>query len=447
MCRSFLSTVTKKEIFAWATYDFANSPFPTIINAVLFNVYFTKVVVGQSGAQILGFSVPPSSLWTYAVALSTLLILLTAPVLGAIADYTGTKKRFLFAFCYAGCLFTGLLYFATEGRYLYGAICYILANYAFAGSFAFYNSFLPEISTEENIGRISGFGWGFGFFGGALALVVSLIILKKPDFLAIPSIDHLPERVVFLFVALWWAVFAVFAFLHLQERAARSPLKRGEPYVRLALGRLVHTLSIMRQHKELFKYLGAFLVYSIGVETVMVLSAVIGSELLDIKPSEMMLAFIVGQFIAVIGAIVLGMLADRLGNRTIIIATLAAWVAVVFWAFFMKSKAEFWTIGGVLAFIIAGTQSASRSLFGLFTPTENTAEFFGIYVFTGKLGSFIGPLTFGITVQYFTTNPIESIEPLRIALLTLAVFLLAGIALLGFVNEGRGIEESARPVE
>lgn len=428
-------------------YDFANSPFPTTINAVLFNVYFIKVIVGEGGAVIFGVTIPASSLWTYIVALSTGLVFFTAPVLGAIADYTGTKKRFLFVYCYAGCLFTGLLFLATEGHYIYGAICYMLANYAFAGSYAFYNAFLPDISTEKNIGRVSGFGWGLGFLGGALVLATSLLILKRPDFFAIPNAFHLPERVVFLLVSLWWAVFSIITFTYLKPRAAKPQYTRVENYVTLGIRRLVKTLSIVRRHREMFKYLAAYFTYSLGLETIMVLGAVIGSELLNITPPEMILAFLVGQFIAVAGSMVMGSLADRFGNKPIILATLAAWIVVTVWAFFMDSKAEFWTIGAILAFILAGTQSASRSLFGLFTPPGNAAEFFGIYVLIGRVGAFIGPITFGITVQFFSHAPVAGIEPLRIALLLLAAFFAAGMALVWMVNESRGIEESTMPVE
>lgn len=426
-------------------YDFANSPFTTIINSLLFNVYFTSVVVGDKGAILFGFMVPASSLWTYIVSLSVALLVVTAPVLGAVADLSGSKKKFLFSYCYVGCLSTGLLFFAREGGYVYASLLYMVANYAFSASSAFYNSFLPEISTKGNVGRVSGLGWGVGFLGGAAALALSLILIREPGWFRIPREDNLPIRSVFLVVALWWAVFSLFSLFLLKERAS-CRLPAGVGYARAGFTRLFQTFRKVRLHRELFKYLTAFLVYNIGVETVMVIGAVLGSRLFGIKPPEMVLAFLIGQVIAMLGAFIMGWLSDVLSNRVVILASLFVWVFVVVWAFFMDSKAEFWTIGVVIAFILAGTQSASRALFGLFTPPENSAEFYGLYALCSKLGTLVGPLVFGVLVQFFTAYKIIDFDPLRIALLFIAVFFLAGGALMCFVSEKRGTEESLKPV-
>ena len=419
-------------------YDFANSAFATTISSVVFNVYFTKVIVGDGGAEIFGHNIPASSLWGYTVSLSILLVVFTAPILGAIADFSGTKKRFLFLYCYLGCLFTGLLFFAEEGDYIFAMIFYMLANYCFAGSLGFYNAFLPEISTKENIGRISGFGWAIGFIGGGILLAINLVMIRNPQLLGIPDEDNLPVRFVILSVAIWWAVFSVFTFLLVREKTKGNPLPRGENYISIGFKRLVLTLKKIRQHKELFKFLVSFLIYNEGIETVIVMAAIFGSEILGMSQSEIVTLFLLGQIVAFCGSLLLGYLADKYGNKKAIILSLIIWCVLVIWAYFMKTRFEFWTIGVFIAFILGGSQAVSRSLFGLFTPRENTAEFFGFYALGGKFSSAIGPFTFAFIRHAF--------DSIRIAIIALIVFFALGLLFLLFVNEKRGIEESRKPI-
>ncbi len=428
----------RKEIFGWGMYDFANSGFATTISSVVFNVYFTKVVVGDGGADIFGHNIPASALWGYTVSLSIVLVIFTSPILGAIADFSGTKKKFLFLYCYLACLFTGLLFFAKDGDYIFAMIFYVLANYFFAGSLGFYNAFLPEISTKENIGRISGFGWALGFIGGGLLLAINLIMIRYPEVLGIPDKDHLPVRFVILSVAAWWALFAVFTFLLVRERRWGNPLPTGENYISVGFKRVVLTLKRIRQHKELFKFLITFLIYNEGIETVIVMAAVFGSELLGISQSEIVTLFLVGQIVAFSGSLLLGYVADKFGNKRAIILSLVIWCAVVIWAYFIETKFEFWTIGVFIAFILGGSQAVSRSLFGLFTPREKTAEFFGFYALGGKFSSAIGPFTFAFISHAFGS--------IRLAVIALIVFFALGLLLLLFVNEARGIEESKKAI-
>ena len=438
MSQNTIVIPTRKEIFGWAMYDFANSAFATTISSVVFNVYFTKVIVGDGGAEIFGHNIPASSLWGYTVSLSILLVVFTAPILGAIADFSGTKKRFLFLYCYLACFFTGLLFFAKEGDYIFAMIFYMLANYCFAGSLGFYNAFLPEISTKDNIGRISGFGWAIGFIGGGILLAINLVMIRNPQLLGIPEEDNLPVRFVILSVAIWWAVFSVFTFLWVREKTKGNPLPRGENYVSIGFKRLVLTFKKIRQHKELFKFLVTFLIYNEGIETVIVMAAIFGSEILGMSQSEIVTLFLLGQIVAFCGSLLLGYLADRYSNKTAITLSLIIWCVLVIWAYFMKTRFEFWTIGVFIAFILGGSQAVSRSLFGLFTPRENTAEFFGFFALGGKFSSAIGPFTFAFIRHAF--------DSIRIAIIALIVFFSLGLLLILFVNERRGIEESRKPI-
>jgi UMF1 family MFS transporter len=202
--------------------------------------------------------------------------------------------------------------------------------------------------------------------------------------------------------------------------------------------RVILTLKKIRQHKELFKFLVTFLVYNEGIETVIVMAAVFASELLGMSQSEILTLFLLGQIVALSGSLFLGYIADKYGNKKAIIFSLIVWCSVVIWAFFITTKSEFWVIGVFIAFILGGSQAVSRSLFGLFTPRENTAEFFGFYALGGKFSSAIGPFVFAFLRQAF--------DSIRVAVIALIVFFALGLLLVLFVNERRGIEESRKPV-
>ena len=221
--------VQKRDIFGWAMYDFANSAFATTILAVIFNKYFATVVAGgERGVNLLGFQLHGASFFAFTVSISMAISAIFSPFLGAVADASGSKKRFLMAFCYTGVLFSGLLYFVHEGDYWMGAIFFIIANIGFAEGNVFYNAFLPEISTQQNIGRISGLGWALGYVGGGTLLAINLIMLKYPEWLGFPS-GYFTVQDCFLIVAFWWLIFSLPTFFFLRERAKRpNPSFRKE---------------------------------------------------------------------------------------------------------------------------------------------------------------------------------------------------------------------------
>ena len=222
--------VSRKEIFGWAMYDFANSAFATTILAVIFNQYFATVVAGgERGIEFFGFRLHGASFFTFSVALSMAISAVLSPLLGAVADASASKKRFLMVFCYIAILFTGLLYFVQAGNYWRGAIFFIIANIGFAGGNVYYNAFLPEISTDQNIGRISGLGWALGYIGGGILLGINLIMLKYPDWLGYP-VGYFTVQDCFLSVALWWLIFSLPTFLFLRERAQKAFPSFGKGY-------------------------------------------------------------------------------------------------------------------------------------------------------------------------------------------------------------------------
>jgi len=434
-------TVQKREIFGWAMYDFANSAFATTILAVIFNQYFGTVVAGGGrGVALFGFRLHGASFFTFSVALSMAISAVIAPFLGAVADASASKKRFLMVFCYTAILFTGLLYFVHVGNYWRGAVFFIIANIGFAGGNVYYNAFLPEISKDENIGRISGLGWALGYIGGGALLAINLIMLKYPEWLGFPT-GYFTVQDCFFSVAIWWFVFSLPTFLFLRERAQKSSSSQ-EGYFKEGYQRLRQTFRRIKTFRELTKFLIAFLIYNDGIETVIVMASIFGAEVLGMETGEIILFFLMIQGIAFFGSLIFGFLADAIGNKKSVMISLAIWSVIVIWAFQLgiiwHPKTEYWILGILAGMVMGGSQAASRSLQGIFTPDANSAEFFGFFAVSGKFASVFGPLIYGILIAI--TRSVRS------GILSVLFFFIVGLAILWTVNEEKGIQEKQKPI-
>jgi len=432
----------KRDIFGWAMYDFANSAFATTILAVIFNQYFATVVAGgDKGVELFGFRLHGASFFTFTVSVSMAISAVFSPFLGAVADASGSRKRFLMVFCYTAILFTGLLYFVHTGDYWMGAIFFIIANISFAEGNVFYNAFLPEISSEQNIGRISGLGWALGYIGGGLLLAINLIMLKYPDWLGFP-VGYFSVQDCFLSVALWWLIFSLPTFLFLKERVQESVPPLEKSYFKEGYRRLQHTFRRIKSFRELTKFLVAFLIYNDGIETVIVMASIFGADVLGMETGEIILFFLMIQGIAFFGSLIFGFLADAIGNKRTVMISLGIWSLVVIWAFRLgivwDPKTEYWILGVLAALVMGGSQAASRSLQGIFTPDANSAEFFAFFGVSGKFASVFGPLIYGILIAI--TGSVQS------GILSVLLFFIAGMALLWTVNEKKGMEEKQKPV-
>jgi len=434
-------SIQKREIFGWAMYDFANSAFATTILAVIFNQYFASVVAGgEKGVILFGFHLHGASFFTFTVSLSMTLSALISPFLGAVADASGSKKRFMMVFCYAAVLFTGLLYFVHGGDYWKGGIFFIIANIGFAEGNVFYNAFLPQISNQQNIGRISGLGWALGYIGGGLLLTLNLLMLKYPETIGFPK-DYFTVQDCFLSVALWWLIFSIPTFLFLRE-GVETPSPFGGSYFREGYRRLVRTLSRIRTFRELTKFLVAFLIYNDGIETVIVMASIFGAEVLGMETGEIIVFFLMIQGVAFVGSLIFGFLADAIGNKRTVMISLGIWSLIVLWAYrlgiVLDPKTEYWILGVLAALVMGGSQAASRSLQGLFTPNANSAEFFAFFGISGKFASVFGPLIYGILIAI--TGSVRS------GILSILLFFVVGMAILWTVDERKGMEEKQRPV-
>ncbi|HEY8553799.1 MAG TPA: MFS transporter [Burkholderiales bacterium] len=414
----------RREIFAWAMYDFANSGYTTVVLTAVFNAYFVGVVAGAPETKDVA-----TLLWTVAMAITNVLVLLTAPVLGAVADHGAYKKRFLAATTIGCVVFTAMLGLVGPGDIVLAMTLVIVATFMFSTGEDFVAAFLPEISNERNIGRISGYGWSLGYVGGLLVLAACLGYIEWARAHERSASEYVP-------VTLWItaAIFAVAAlptFLWLRERARPQPLPPGESYLRLGFRRVAHTLQHARHYKDLFRFLATLAVYYCGVNAVVVLTAVYAQEVMGFTMRDNIVLILVANIAAAIGAFGFGLLQDRLGSVRTLAITLAIWTAALISAYFVDTRAGFWVVANMVGLALGAVQSAGRALVGQFSPPGRAAEFFGLWGLAGKLAAVVGPLSYGLITYLSGGNH-------RLALLGTSAFFVAGLLMLTSVDERRG---------
>jgi MFS transporter, UMF1 family len=424
--------ITKKEILGWCMYDVADSAFTTVIVTALFAPYYAKIVVQDPGRA--------DFLWGLAASISEVFVAILAPILGAIADFSGSRKKFL-AICAATIvLFTASLWFVGPGAVWLGLTLYIIANVGFAGGGVFIDSFLPGISNEQNVGKISGMKWAFGYTSGLICMVlISMVFGLADNIVANPSAEQLSKaRLIPVVVAVYYAIAVIPTFLFLRERSVPQQLPPGETYLTVGFKQLLHTLKNIGRYRELVKLLVAFLVYNDGVVTVIYFAALFATTTIGFTGEDIAMLFILMNVVAAIGAFSFGWIADRIGQKNTIYISLVIWIIAVVIAYVSYTKTTFYVAAVFVALGMGATQSVTRSLLALFTPKENAAEFFGFLGIAGKALAFLGPLVFG-AISSTTGSQ-------RPAILSIGVFFVVGIILLSFVDEKAGKEAAKVPV-
>lgn len=413
-------------------YDFANSGYTTVVLTAVFSAYFVGVVAGGAGNGAA------TLLWTAAMGVTNFLVLASAPVLGAIADRSAYKKRFL-AITTAGCvLFTGLLALIGPGDVALGMVLIVASAFMFATGENLIAAFLPEIAKTEDMGRISGYGWSLGYFGGMLVLGLCLMYIAWAEARGQGAAQFVP--VTMLITAGAFAVAALPTFLWLRERARPQPLPTGAGFVRVGFARVRETFAHARHYRDLFRFLLTLAVYYSGINTVVVLAAVYAQQVMGFGTQETIVMILVVNLTAAAGAFAFGHLQDRLGSVPTLAATLAVWIAALVLAYFTESRAGFWVVANLVGVALGSSQSAGRALVGQFSPPARTAEFFGLWGLAGKLAAIVGPVSYGL-VTYFSHGDH------RLALLATTVFFIAGFLLLMTVDERRGRAAALTPGE
>jgi len=424
--------VTRKELWAWYLYDFGNSAYAAVVLLAIYSAYFKEQIVG--GAE-------GTRLWGISTGIAMLVVAVTSPILGSIADVSGSKKRFLLFYTALVCVFTALLFFTGPGDIFIGMLFFILAEIGYRSAQVFYNALLPEIAAPHEIGRISGIGWAVGSAGGivCLLLVLPMIVLIGGSLIV---------RLSFVITAVFFAVAAIPIFLWLQERARPQAPPSGESHLTIGFKRLWQTLQKARQYREFVKFMLAFIVFNDGIIMALNFAAIIGVVLFGMEQQQLIIFIIVVQITSVAGAYVFGMVADERSIKQGLIISLLLMIAAVVWLLFNYSPVAFFVIGGLAGFSLTGVQSLSRAMVGLLSPPGQSAEFYGLFAVAGRTSSFIGPTIYGLLAAEATFRLMDQGHaPLlaeqwgqRIALLSILLFLGVGLALLLRVNEEKGYQ-------
>ena len=436
----------KREIFGWAMYDWANSAFSTTVGTVFLGPYIASLAANAAKsfpdgmARLGSLPIAPDSFIPYCVSISVALQVLFLPILGAIADYSHLRKRMMQIFATFGAVMTIALFLVSGALWWMGGLFFILANLAFGASVVFYNSYLPDIASEDQRDRVSSFGWAMGYLGDGLLLALNLVVFTFHDNLGIPS--ELAIRINLASAGVWWLGFSFFTWARLHPRHPRRPLPSGESYTSIGFKQLGKTIREISQFPETLKFLGSFFLYNDGIQTVIAVSSTFaaapllrGGLALDLNTLTVVILII--QFTAFFGALFWGRLAKWIGAKKAIIISLVIWSAVVIYAYFgLRSNhifVEFLLLGVVIAVVLGGSQAISRSLFAQMIPLGREAEFYSFYEISDRGTSWIGPLLFGLMNQIFGS--------LRPAILSLIFFFIVGLITLPFVNEKKGIKD------
>jgi MFS transporter, UMF1 family len=420
-----------REVRAWAMYDFANSAFMTTVT-LIFPIYFITV----AAADLPKVKAEEINAWAFAVA--GVVVAILAPVLGAMADRAGIKKRMLASFMLFGVIATASLYFVDRGDKALGFTLFVLANIGINASFVFYESLLPHIAREDEMDRVSSAGYALGYLGGGLILAINLLWISYPQWFGFPDAG-VATRVSFVSAALWWLVFSIPLFRRVPEPPHlidAGPLPAGGP-MHIAVTRLRQSIRDLRSYPQAFLLLVAFVLYNDGIQTVIKMATAYGTAL-GISQSALIGALVMTQFAGVPFAFLFGHLARSLGAKRSIFVALAVYVGITVFAYFMTTATEFFVLAFGVATVQGGIQALSRSLFATMIPRYKSAEFFGFYGVFDKFGGILGPTLFALVIRGSGSS--------RPAILATVLFYLAGGALLFFVDVDKG-RRAAREAE
>jgi UMF1 family MFS transporter len=426
---------------AWYSYDIGSSAYAAVVLLAIYAAYFKGHVVGGPEG---------SRLWGISVAIAMIVVAVISPVLGVIADMTGRKKAFLFAFTSLACVATALLFFVQQGDIVTGMLFFILAEVGYRGGQVFYNALLPEVADFDETGRVSGYGWAIGLVGGIVCLVLVLVLVR-----AFPG--TLIVRLSLVITAVYYAAFASPLFLWLRETSRTPQRQTAGPVIRQAIDRLRETFAAVRQYREFVKFMIAFLIYNDGVLMTVNFAAIFGAVMFGLSQEDLILFMILVQVTSVVGALLSGWLADRVSAKVSVAVFLGLMLASVVGLFVNDSIQGFFVIGGVAGCALSAVQATSRGMVTILSPKGRSAEFFGFYAVVGRTSSFIGPAIYGwvayeaavrfqaqgdaASFLWFSANPAgaDLAEQLgqRAAILPILLFLAVGLVLLLFVNEGR----------
>jgi UMF1 family MFS transporter len=429
----------KRERFGWYSYDWANSVFSTSVVTVFLAPYLTTIAedAADAGGRIhpLGISVPPGSFFGYVVSVSVVLQVFVLPVTGAIADRVARKRRLLAGLAFLGSLCTLAMFFVAGQRYLLGAGLFVVANLAFGASIVVYNSWLPDLASPDERDKVSSRGWAFGYLGGALLLALNLALFIGHDSLGVSEGDAV--RICLASAGIWWGGFTVLTVTLLRDRPPHAVVadRRGGT-VRGSFRQLGGTLRDLRRYPLTLWFLGAYLLFNDGVQTVINVSAQYGKEELRLSQTTLVSTILLVQLVAFLGAVALGRIAQAVGAKRTVLGALVVWTFVLVAAYFVRAGAalQFYLLATVIGIVLGGTQALTRSLFSQLIPPGREAEYFGFYEISDRGTSWLGPFLFALTFQLT--------DSYRYAIFSLVFFFVVGGLLFLRLPMRRAIEQA-----
>ena len=411
----------KKIINSWAMYDWANSAFATTIMAAVLPIYYRAIAEPTlTGNQI-------TSYWAYTNSIALLLIAIISPILGAMADFKGAKKRYLTIFALFGIVATAFMFFLTTGDWLLASSLFILGNIGFAGANVFYDSLLPHIAKKDDIDQISTKGYAMGYVGGGILLAINLaMIMFAPDHLT-----ALMTRISLASVAVWWLVFTIPLLKNIPEPPRQ--VFKGEIQtnpITAGFHRLGETFKEIRKYGDLFKFLVAFWLYNDGIGTIIKMATTYGDEI-GIDSTSLIIVLLIVQFVGIPFSFAFGWIAKKIGTKKSIYITLGVYALISIGGYFLSNATHFLILGFAVAMVQGGSQALSRSLYARMVPKSQSAEFFSFFSVSGKFAGIFGPLVFGLVSQLFGNS--------RLGIISLIVFFITGGLMLTRVDEQKGI--------
>ena len=415
---------------AWAMYDWALSGLQTVIMTAVFPIYFVKVAAvnyeGSAATQQLA----------RANVIAMVIVAVISPILGAVADYSASKKRFLALFTLIGALGCAAMFTISEGEIGRAMTLYVIAMIGGTGCVVFYESLLPHIARPDEVDRVSTAGYGLGYLGGGILVALNLAWIQRPQWFGLSSAD-LAARLAFVSVSIWWVVFAIPLFRRVPEpeRKLEPDETPGEKAVVVAFRRLRETLGELRGYRQAFLMLIAFLIYNDGIQTIIKMATAYGAEI-GIEDNAMIAAVVIVQFVGVPFAFLFGRLAGRIGAKPAIFLGLLVYVAISILGYQMRTATHFFILAALVGMVQGGTQALSRSLFASMIPPHKSAEFFGFYSVFEKFAGVAGPLLFDIAITVSGSS--------RSAILSVILFFAVGAVVLSRVNVAEGRAFAAR---
>lgn len=413
--------VTKREVFAWSMYDFANSGYTTVVLTAVFNAYFVSVIAQK--AEWATFA------WTAILAVSYLAVMIAGPIVGAYADAHAAKKRVLMVVT-AGCVIsTALLYEAGPGSIALAAVLIIISNFCYAIGENITAAFLPELARPEALGKVSGWGWSWGYVGGLVALGICLAWIMTAESRGQTTSQAVPGTN--LITAAVYALGAMVTFMWLKERAAPQPKTGEDSDPVTAIGRLARTAKEASRYRDLWRVFLCGTCYQAGVATVITLAAIYAQEVMNFSTQDTLVLVLVVNVTACVGAFGFGYVQDAIGKKKALAITLVGWMAMVLFAWFATTPPLFWVAANLAGICMGSSQSAGRALVAFFSPPARAAEFFGLWGVATRLSAILGPLTYGSVSWASGGNH-------RLAMLITGVFFVIALVVLAGVDEARG---------